>query len=117
MSPISFELLINAHPNHRRAFRKLESWLNAHEDLHIIDASRIAKDLRDLSPVTLATALTLAVNAGLLRRTYKVLTPGGVMADGEFDDPRTIPPTLPDRFERYFDTTEADVVPVFRRVA
>jgi hypothetical protein len=46
----------------------------------------------------------------------KVATPSGVLAEPEFNDPRDIPDKLPDRRERYFETSDADIVPVFRRV-
>jgi hypothetical protein len=46
-----------------------------------------------------------------------VLTPSGVYADGEFEDPTKIPEKLPDRRENYFDTAESDVVPIFKKVA
>lgn len=45
---------------------------------------------------------------------YKVLTPDGVYADGEWATLEAIPAKLPDRSEHYFDTAEADkiLVPV-----
>jgi hypothetical protein len=46
-----------------------------------------------------------------------VVTPAGVLADGEFEDPTGIPEKLPDRFEHYFDTSDAEIVPMFRLVA
>lgn len=117
MSQMSLEALTRQFPEYKRALRKLEEWLNKHPDVQAIDAGTIARELRSVEPEALAHALTLLVKAGLLRRTYKVLTPAGVLAEGEFDDPTTIPPKLPDRFQHYFETAEADVVPVFRRVA
>jgi hypothetical protein len=65
--------------------------------------------------VSLATALVLLARNGFVHRFYRVITPSGVEADGEFEDLSEIPPRMPDRFENYFDTAEADVVPVFRR--
>jgi hypothetical protein len=70
-----------------------------------------------LDPKELTDALTLLVNAGVLRLVYKVTTPSGVLAEPEFNDPREIPEKLPDRRERYFETSEADIVPIFKRVA
>ena len=77
----------------------------------------VAKDLQKLRPLCWPPAFTLLVRAGLLARAYKIMTPAGVIADEEFDDPTQIPERLPDRFEHYFDTADADVIPVFRRVA
>lgn len=46
------------------------------------------------------------------KSVYKVKTPSGVFADGEWDDPSQIPPKLPDRFEHYFETAEAEILKV-----
>lgn len=43
---------------------------------------------------------------------YRVLTPSGVMAEGEWDNMADIPRVLPDRFERYFETYETETVKV-----
>jgi hypothetical protein len=117
MSPTNFDALAKQHPKYQRALRRLATWLDAHADAAIINPIALAKDVPEVDIVALAEALTLLVQNGWLRRVYKVLTPNGVLAEGEFDDPSTIPARLPDRRENYFDTAEADVIPVFRRVA
>lgn len=117
MSPINFENLASQHPKYKRALHELASWMNSHRGVRIISPITLAKELRGIDPVVLAEVLTLLVQAGYLRRVYKVVTPSGVLSDGEFDDPTAIPERLPDRFEHYFDTTDADVVPFFRPVA
>jgi hypothetical protein len=117
MSPINFEVLVKQHPKYRQALRELATWLDAHADATIINPTILAREVPDVDIVALAEALTLLVQGGWLRRVYKVLTPNGVLAEGEFDDPTAIPARLPDRRENYFDTSEADVIPVFRRVA
>lgn len=117
MSPINLEILVRQHPDHARALRALQDWIGAHEQEHVINPKKVARDVRDVSTAELAFAFTLLLRAGLARRVYKVLTPAGVLADGEFDDPAFIPEKLPDRFEHYFDTSDAEVVPVFRLVA
>jgi hypothetical protein len=114
MSQINFDALASEHPEFKRAWRELEAWMNRHREARVINPRDVAREARDIEPVTLATALTLLVSVGLLRRVYKVTTPSGVLADGEFDDPTKIPPKLPDRFQHYFDTAESDIVPVFR---
>jgi hypothetical protein len=117
MSQVSFEHLAKQNPKHRRALRELESWVNAHPEDRVLNPLKLRRDIRNVSPAELAVALTLLMRAGLLRRAYKVLTPSGVLTDAEFDDPSAIPDKLPDRFERYFETSDADVVPIFRRTA
>ena len=117
MSPLSFEHLAKHNPKYSRAIHKLEEWINSHPQERSLNPLKLRKDIPNLKPEKLAMALTVLMNAGLLRRVYKVLTPAGVLADREFDDPSLIPDKLPDRFEHYFETADADVVPIFRRVA
>jgi hypothetical protein len=117
MSRINLEDLAKQHPDYERALRVLQSWIDAHDQERVINPTKVAKDLREVDTTDLAMAFTLLLKAGLLRRVYKVLTPAGVLADAEFDNPTAIPEKLPDRFERYFDTSDAEIVPVFRLVA
>jgi len=41
---------------------------------------------------------------------YKVKTPSGVLADGEWERIEDIPEKIPDRFEYYFETAEAEII-------
>ena len=117
MSPINFEALAKKHPEYGRALRKLDSWMKSQVDLRFINPKWLAKQVSGINQAKLAGALTLLEKEGYLRRVYKVLTPSGVLAEGEFEDPTKIPERLPDRFEHYFDTSEADVLPIFKMVA
>jgi hypothetical protein len=117
MSPINFEALAKQHPEHRRSLRKLDSWMTKHAGVRVINPKLLAKEISGVNAGELAATLTLLERIGHLRRVYKVLTPSGVLADGEFRDPTEIPDRLPDRFENYFDTAEADVLPIFKMVA
>jgi hypothetical protein len=114
---INSELLERENPDYSRALRSVTDWIQMHPTALVIDPKVLARELGDIDTGALGMALVLMVHAGLLRRVFKVLTPSGVMADGEYENIQEIPPTLPDRFERYFDTAESDVVPVFKRVA
>jgi hypothetical protein len=117
MLQINFDALVSEHPELRHALRKLEQWMRTRGDVRSINPTALAREMRGVTPADLAATLMLLVQVGVLRIVYKVTTPSGVFADGEFDDPTQIPPKLPDRFERYFDTAESDVVPIFRMVA
>jgi hypothetical protein len=117
MSRINLEALAKQHPDYASALRSLQSWIDAHDQERVINPMRVAKDLREVNTTDLAMAFTLLLEAGLLKRVYKVLTPAGVLADAEFDNPAAIPEKLPDRFERYFDTSDAEIVPFFRLAA
>jgi hypothetical protein len=101
-------------PESRRTSESLRHWLSTHQR-HTIEPRRLARELPNISPSQLAIALQLLVKDGVLRQVYKVRTPSGVLADEEFDDPRNVPERLPDRFDHYFDTSEADIVPVFKQ--
>lgn len=87
-------------------------WARAHQHRSRIDTWSLSRDLRDIDRYTLAFALDLLVEKGYYRERYTVLTPSGVLADAEFEDPTEIPAQLPDRFHRYFDTAESEVVTV-----
>ena len=75
----------------------------------------LARQLGEVDAYDLASALVLLTEAGVLVRRFKVIAPSGAYADGEFENLAQIPERLPDRFNNYFDTAEADVTPVFRR--
>ena len=117
MSQINFDSLANKFPQHKNGLKEIERWLKRHPQARVIDPMVISRELKGVDVGVLAQALTLLEKAGQLTRVYKVLTPSGVLADGEFDDPRNIPERLPDRFDQYFDTRESNIVPVFRLVA
>jgi len=117
MSPVSFEHLAKQNPKYKRAIEQLQAWVNAHPQDRVLNPLKLRKDIRNVNPAELTMALDLLRKAGLLHRVYKVVTPAGVLADAEFDDPTAIPDKLPDRFEEYFETSDADVIPVFRRIA
>jgi hypothetical protein len=117
MLPINFEPIANQHPEYRNLLGKLERWLAERVKrrtavVPTIDPRDLAKAWPEVDRITLAILLRLLVEAGAYRRVYKVITPSGAMADQDFDDPRSIPSQLPDRFNEYFDTSEADVVPI-----
>ena len=116
MSPINLDDLVKLHPESGRALNRIATWLSRQKVSHIYP-SQLARDVRDINEIELATALMLLVSDGQFRIVYKVLTPSGVLTDAEFEDPRTIPSKLPDRWEHYFNTADADVVPIYKKVA
>jgi hypothetical protein len=116
MSPINFGAIADQHPEYRNLLGKLERWIaeraSKRRGVPDIDPRDLARAWPDVDRITLAIMLRLLVEAGAYRRVYKVITPSGALADEDFDDPRKIPPKLPDRFNEFFDTSEADVVPI-----
>ena len=113
MLPVSFEPLASAEPEHRDAFTVLTRWVEGHQDWRWIVPGIVARDYPLLDVFELADALQAAVAAGLLQLQYTVLTPSGVLASESFDDPRQIPPELPDRQENFFVTSNYPLVPVY----
>jgi hypothetical protein len=116
MSPVNFEALISEHPASGKALRKLIKWLKKQRSSTVITPREITRNV-SLDPADLADAVKVLIDAGILQQVYKVTTPSGVLADAEFEDPRDIPDQLPDRWERTFDTSDSDVVPVFKKIA
>jgi len=91
--------------------------MQSHNDVEVIYPNDLARELRSVDPIALTTALTFLVKEGVLKRVYKVITPGGVLADRDFNDPTEIPDKIADRFENTIDTSDLDIVPVFKKVA
>lgn len=113
MLPSNYDSLVAKYPWSREALDGIAGWVRSHADWNLIDPRVLSKDLRHLDPLVLAAALELLIDSGLLRQVYMVATPDtGVLAEGVFDDVEKIPDRLNDRFERPFDTSEADIVAV-----
>jgi hypothetical protein len=117
MSQNSLDDLAKQHPEYKRALRKLSAWLSENAGRRSFDAKSLAEELPNLDPAQLAGALALLVKAGVLQQAYKVITPAGVLSESEFDDPTKIPEKVADRFNNFFETSDADVVPIFKKVA
>jgi len=92
--------------------REVAGWIRSHPQWEVLDPRELSKSLARVDAWTLVAALSLLVEKGPFRQVYKVVTPSGVLADGTFDDPRSIPARLPDRWNENFETAEADVVAV-----
>jgi hypothetical protein len=115
MSQTSFEGLADRYPEYRQAFKQLDAWLRSHRG--VVDPRALVREIQGVDVGAVGAVLTVLVRAGLLKRVYKVVTPSGALADGEFENPQAIPEKLPDRLEHYFETAEADVVPIFKKIA
>jgi len=113
---MNIRALEKQHPESRTVLRKLESLLQKHRPGSVITPKELARNI-PVDAKALSDALTLLIEAGVLRQVYKVTTPSGVLTEEDYDDPRDIPDTLPDVWANPFDTAESDIVPVFKRVA
>lgn len=113
MLPSSFEHIAEEHPELRTVLGRISQWIRAHQDWNVLDTRILARDLADVDALLLAAALHV-LSTGPFRRAYMITTPSGVLFEEQFDDPRQIPDRVPDRFNRYFDTAESDIVPVLK---
>jgi hypothetical protein len=116
MLPTNFGTLADENSELRPVLRRLAEWVEKHSDWSVLDPRILAHDMRDVDPFLLSLVLRELVRIGLYRRVFMVETPSGVLADGEYDDPRKIPDRVPDRSYNYFDPTETEIVPVFKPV-
>jgi hypothetical protein len=114
MSRINFGVLDVNNEELKPVIRRLELWTRAHKNRRILDPRIISRELGDVDPTVLSLALQALVRSGFYRLVYMVTTPSGVLADGEYDDPESIPQRVPDRFNNYFNTADTDIVPVFK---
>lgn len=114
MLPTNFGTLANENSHLRPVLRKLKEWVEKHKDWSVLDPRILAHDLQDVDPFLLSLVLQRLVKMGLYRQVYMVETPSGVLADGEYDDPRKIPHRVHDRSYNYFDPMETEIVPVFK---
>jgi hypothetical protein len=114
MLPTNFDTLASENSDLRPVLGRLKEWVERHQTWSVLDPRILARDLRDVDPFQLSLVLLELVRAGLYRRVYMVETPSGVLAEGEYDDPRKIPDRVADNFCNYFDPMETEIVPVLK---
>jgi hypothetical protein len=117
MLPTNFDTLASENSALRPILKRLKEWVVEHANSSVLDPRILARDLRDVDPYLLSRVLLGLVKIGLYRRVYMVETPSGVLAEGEYDDPRNVPNRVPDNFFNYFDPMETDIVPVYKPVS
>ena len=110
----NFGTLADENSELRHTVLRLQDWARLHSDWSVLDPRVVSRDLRDVDPFLLSAVFLELVRKGLYKCVYMVETPSGVLADGEYDDPRSIPDLVPDGFYNYFPTAEAEIVPVFK---
>ena len=116
MLPSNYDSLAAKHPELRSVLRRVAEWVRAHVDWDLIDPRILSKDLRDVDPVKLATALEALIDEGTLQQAYMVVTPDtGVLAEGQYQHLDEIPKRVYDRSRRSVDTAEAEIVAVLTR--
>ena len=116
MSPNAFDSLADEYPQLSATFFDIKRWVLQQPDDADLDLRLLRRSLPEMDPTSLALSLHLLVRKGLFRRVYKVVTPSGVLTDGDYDDPRDVPEWVPDRFNNYFEIATGDVVPVLRPI-
>ena len=114
MLPTNFGALADKKPELKPAVSRLQDWVEHHPTWKLLDPRIVAKDLRDIDPFLLSMLFWELVEKGFYRRVFKVVTPSGVLAEDDYEDPSKVPPRVPDRFHNYFETDETDIVPVLK---
>ncbi len=114
MPQTSFADLAREHPELRSALSRIGAWLDEHTGTNMVDPRTLARQIQGVSSGDLARSLLILAAAGFLVRVYKVVTPSGVFAEGDYADPTRVPDRVEDRFHNKFETAESDIVPVFR---
>jgi hypothetical protein len=115
MLQLNFENLRAELPSLAKVWARLEGWLRAHPNEDEIDPYRLGRDLRDVDATDLALALKMLEQLKILERKFRVIAPTThTPVEEPYDSLSDIPDSLPDRFRRYFDTSEAEIRPVLR---
>lgn len=117
MLPTNFENLARQLPEYSSVVERIGAWAHAHSDWAFLDPRILSRDLRDIDAFQLALTLRGMVRAGSYRQVYKVVTPDGVLAEGEYESPIQIPQRITDGFNQEFTLDQGDIVPVFKPVA
>lgn len=116
MLPNNFEALASKLPEFRSDILRIGEWASLHGDWRVLDPRILSRDLRDIDPLRLSLALHGLVSVGSYRQIYMVVTPEGVLAEGEYNTPLDIPGRVRDGFNHTFKVEDGDIVPVFKPV-
>jgi len=117
MSLSEFLVLRSEDPVLSLAARRLQGWAKAHPGSNFIDPRRVAREVGtgEIGVEQLLEVLLRLVAAGQLVVVYRVIDPNsGTLVPGEFESPKNVPSRLSNAFEQGFDTSDAEIVPVFR---
>jgi hypothetical protein len=116
MLPTNFDFLANENPELKTAVIRLGEWVRKHKDWNVIDPGAVSREIKDVDPFLLSYTLHLLVVKGLFRQVYMIMTPSGVLADGQYDDPNKIPKRVPNGFDESFDRDDGVIVPILEPV-
>lgn len=117
MLPNNFDFLASDMPELKPAVARLSEWVRQHRDWNIIDPRLVHQEIRDIDPFLLSFVLKELVKRGMFRQVYRILTPSGVFAEGDYDDPNNIPARLPSGFDEYFNRDDGAIVSILKPVA
>ena len=114
MSLTDFAALDVRSPELQPALRAFARWRRSHPTVRLLEPARLSRDLKNIDIAHLSLALNALVRAGELRKVFMVKTPTGVLAQGEFEDVSSIPEKLRDSFNDEFNTSDSEIVLVFK---
>jgi hypothetical protein len=111
-----FTSLVSKHPELGDAWPCVRQWLQQWSAVPFLDIRELARICTDATPVQMAKAIELLVESGLLKQVYRIESPDGFLVSEEYTSPDQIPRRLRDRADRFFDTSEGEIIPGFQRL-
>jgi hypothetical protein len=117
MLPTNFDFLASDSPELKPAVARLSEWVRRHRDWNMIDPRRVREEIDDIDPFLLSFVLRELVERGVFRQVYRILTPSGVFAEGEYDDPNNIPLRLSNGFDEYFNRDDGVIVSILKPIS
>lgn len=114
MLPTNFDFLASENPELAPAVLRLEEFVRRHQDWGLVDPRAVTREIRDVDPFTLMYVLQQLVKYGLFRQVYMVAMPSGALAEGEYDDPNSIPYRLATAFDGPFYRDDGEIVSVLK---
>ena len=112
MLPTNFGSLADQRPELKPVLKLVARWIKAHPEWDVLDPRKLAVDLRNVPSRDLTMALTSLIREGIFSALYMVETPSGVLSEEKFNDIHQIPETVHDRWNRSFETADAEIVQV-----
>jgi len=103
-------------PSFGRAMRAVGEWIDLHSSASMFDPQQLSRELPQFGVGVLSVALSCLAEDGDLRPVFMVKTPSGVLAEGIFSNPESIPDEVRDRFDHAFRTSGSEIVPMFEFV-
>lgn len=116
MSRLNLENLQRDYPQYGVAAARLQQWINNHPAKPFIDPRLIVRESEDVPVDQLTLFLFQLVEAGILKRVFKVESPfDHQLLETDYSSRKEVPTRLFDYRDREFSLDDANLVQVFRK--